>query len=151
MIVATTPDIAVSGTRPEGWVDKSMIIYSAPAQPGQPVAPNMLIARDALGEQESFREYCTRQIDGFRATLPQFHRESEGPGRVEERDAFQILFTWLSGAGTLRQRVFFISAGSGVVVTFTATAALDDYAAYEATFEKGLADLVIAPARDRQH
>ena len=151
MIVATTPDIAVSGTRPEGWIDKTMVIYSAPPQPGQAIAANMLIARDALGAEETFREYCTRQIDGFRTTLPQFHRESEGPGRVEERDAFQILFTWMSGAGTLRQRVFFISAGSGVVVTFTATAALDDYAAHEAAFDQGLADLVIAPARDRQH
>jgi hypothetical protein len=151
MIVATTPDIAVTGKRPEGWVDKTMVIYSAPPQPGQPIAANMLIARDALGAEETFRDYCNRQIDGFRATLPQFHRESEGPGRVEDRDAFQILFTWMSGAGTLRQRVFFISAGSGVVVTFTATAALDDYAAHEAAFDQGLADLVIEPARDRQH
>ncbi|MGY4398484.1 hypothetical protein ACVWZA_003692 [Sphingomonas sp. UYAg733] len=149
--MATSPDISVIGRRPEGWADKTMIIYSAPLQAGETVAANMLIARDALGRDETFREYCNRQIDGFGTTLPHFHRETEGPGRVHDLDAFQILFTWASAAGTLRQRVFFISAGSAVVVTFTATAAIDDYAAHEMIFDQGLADLVISPLRDQQH
>lgn len=141
--MASQPDLPISAWRPEGWYDKTMIIYSAPAEPGRPVAPNMVIARDALGAGETFREYCNRQIDGFRATLPHFHREDEGPGRVHDRDAFQILLTWTSGAGVLRQRVFFISAGAGVVVTYTATAAAEDYHLHEPEFEQGLARLAI--------
>lgn len=143
--MASQPEIAVSAARPTGWIDKTMIVYSAPADPATPIAPNMLIARDALGANETFREYCNRQIDGFRATLPQFHRENEGPGQVHGFDAFQILFNWRSGAGTLRQRVFFISAGRGVVVTFTATAAFDEFQAHEVTFAQGLAGLTIGP------
>ena len=53
----------------------------------------------------------------------------------------------MSGAGLLRQRVFFIAAPEGVVVTFTATAADDDYDAHDPVFRQGLADLVIAPAQ----
>jgi hypothetical protein len=140
------PQVSVAGRRPDGWVDKTMIVYSAPPAPGQVIAPNIVIARDALGADETFRDYCNRQIEGFRATLPHFLREEEGAGRVREHDAFQIRFLWQSGAGMLRQRVFFIAADAGVVVTYTATAAADDYAAHEPVFERGLAELVVAPA-----
>lgn len=141
--MASQPDIAVSALRPAAWIDKTMIVYAAPADPAKAIAPNMVVARDALGATETFREYCNRQIDGFRATLPQFHREDEGPGQVHGLDAFQILFHWTSGAGPLRQRVFFISAGQGVVVTFTATAGFDDFADHEGVFQQGLAGLTI--------
>jgi len=145
--LASQPDIQIHAWQPDGWYDKTMIIYSAPAEPSRPVAPNVVVARDALGADETFREYCNRQIDGFRATLPHFNREDEGPGRVHDLDAFQILLTWTSGAGPLRQRVFFISAGAGVVVTYTATAAADEYHLHAPVFEQGLARLAIGPAR----
>lgn len=77
--------------------------------------------------------------------MPHFHRLHEGPGRVHDLDAFQIMFTWMSGAGLLRQRVFFISAGAGVVVTYTATASDAEYGSHEPVFEQGLAGLIIAP------
>ncbi len=137
--------VTVAGTIPDGWFDKTMIVYAAPLQPGQTIAANIVIARDALGASETFREYCNRQIDGFATALPHFDRLQEGPGRVHELDAFQIGFTWMSGAGLLRQRVFFISAGDGVVVTYTATASDAEYDAHEAVFQQGLAGLVIAP------
>ena len=140
------PPVSVRAEPPPGWIDKSMIIYSAPPVEGRPVAPTIVVARDALGARETFREYCNRQIDGFRVSLPQFFRESEGPGRAHDLDAFQIQFLWTSGAGPLRQRVFFISAGSGVIVTYTSTAAADDYAAHEAVFEQGLSRVVIGAA-----
>lgn len=145
--MANAPAVAVSGKAPDGWFDKTMVIYSAPARPGETMTANIVIARHALGASETFREYCNRQIEGFRTTLPQFHRRHEEPGRVHDLDAFQIEFTWTSGAGALRQRVFFIAAGDGVVVTYTATAADAEYDAHEAVFRQGLADLVIALAR----
>jgi hypothetical protein len=141
-----SPDIQVTAQRPTDWVDKSMIVYTAPAEPGAS-APNMVVSRDALLPGETFREYCNRQVDAFRQTLPRFAREDEGPGRVHDLDAFQILFTWTSGAGPLRQRVFFIAAGSGVVVTFAATAPADDFARHQGAFEQGLAGLRITPGR----
>ena len=145
--MASSPAVSVIGTKPDGWFDKTMIVYSAPLQPKQAMAANIVIARDALGSSETFREYCNRQIGGFQTTLPHFHRRDEGPGRVHDLDAFQIEFTWASGAGVLRQRVFFISAGEGVVVTYTATAADADYEQHEAIFQQGLAGLVISPAQ----
>jgi len=126
-----------------------MIVYSAPDMPGRAMAPNIVVGRDAMAADETFREYCNRQVDAFRKSLPQFHREDEGPGRVQDLDAFHIRFTWGSGAGTLRQRVFFISAGSGVVVSFAATAAADDFDEHEAVFEEALTTLTIMPNTPR--
>ena len=137
------PMVKLEADPPQGWHDKTMIVYSAPLEPGSSMAPNMVISRDALLEAESFREYCNRQIDIFRANLPSFNRESEGYGRSHERDAFQIQFTWRSAAGLLRQRVFFISTGTQVVVNYAVTAAADDFAAFEPAFERGLASLRI--------
>jgi hypothetical protein len=135
---------------PRGWHDKTMIVYSAPPEPGRAMSPNMVISRDAFLEAETLREYCNRQIETFRSNLPQFQRESEGYGRSHDRDAFQIQFTWRSAAGLLRQRVFFISAGPEVVVTYAVTAAADDFAAFEVAFEQGLASLRIdAPPAPR--
>lgn len=127
-----------------------MLVYTAPEQPGQPMAANIVVGRDALGRDETFREYCNRQVDAFRDTLPHFHREDEGAGRIHDRDGFQIRFTWASGAGPLRQRVFFISVGSGGVVSFAATAAADAFERHEAAFDAALASLVIEPVGQPQ-
>lgn len=145
--MATSPPLDIGLQSPPGWVNKSMVIYAAPERLGRPVAPTIVVARDALGKSETFREYCNRQIDGFRAALPHFHRAHEGPVRVHERDAFQIEFSWASGGGQLRQRVFFIDAEDGVVVTYTATAADDEYHQHEPVFQQGLAGLSLTPTQ----
>lgn len=149
--MAAQPPVTVAAQPPEGWIDKTMIVYSAPDAPGRAMAPNIVVGRDALATGETFREYCNRQVDAFRTSLPHFHREDEGPGRVQDLDAFHIRFTWASGAGTLRQRVFFISAGSGVSVSFAATAAAEDFASHEAAFEAALASLQILPNPAQRH
>ena len=133
----------VSVDAPDGWFDRTMIVYSAPAENGGAMAPTIVIGRDALGRGESFREFCNRQVETFRASLAAFHRESEEPGRVHDLDAFQIRFTWQSAGGLLRQRVFFIAAGDGLIVTFAGTAAAEDGAAHDAVFERALATLRI--------
>ena len=144
--MAIGPEPSVTLPRPADWHDKTMIVYSAPAGPASAMAANIVVSRDALAEGETFREYCNRQVEAFRANLPHFHREAEGPGRVHDRDAFTIVFTWGSAAGVLRQRVFFISAESGVVVSYAATAAEADFAAHEPVFQQSLAGLTISPA-----
>ena len=58
--VASASAVTVSGAIPDGWFDKTMIVYSAPLQPRQAVAANIVIARDAMGASETFREYCNR-------------------------------------------------------------------------------------------
>lgn len=143
----SAPIPTVSAERPGGWLDKTMTVYSAPPDPAREMAPNIVISRDHLAAGETFREYCNRQIEAFRGSLPQFVRESEGHGQVHARDAFQVQLTWTSAAGTLRQRVFFVDAGGGVIVNYAASAAAEDFAAHEPQFERGLATLRIEPGQ----
>lgn len=137
------PVPTISAELPGGWLDKTMTVYSAPPDPARAMAPNIVISRDHLPAGETFREYCNRQIEAFRTSLPGFARISEGHGQVHARDAFQVQLTWESAAGTLRQRVFFIDAGSGVIVNYAASAANEDFAEHEPQFERGLATLRI--------
>ncbi|MGI4732264.1 MAG: DcrB-related protein [Janthinobacterium lividum] len=133
----------MSAEPPAGWFDKTMIVYSAPPDPAHAIAPTIVVGRDALGADETFREYCNRQVDTFRASLPGYVREGEQPGQVHGFDAFQIRFTWRSAGGALRQQVFFVAAGGGMIVTYTGTAAAEDFAAFEVLFERSLATLRI--------
>lgn len=142
------PPVTVSSEPPSGWIDKTMIVYAAPPVPGQATAPTIVVGRDATVAGESFREFCNRQVDTFRAGLPEFHREYEEPGRLGGRDAFQIGFSWRSAAGVLRQRVFFIAAENGVIVTYAGTASVDEFDTYAALFEEHLATLRIDPPRE---
>ncbi len=138
----TQPPVAIAAQPPEGWVDKTMIVYAA-AELGRAISPSIVIGRDVMGAAETFREFCNRQVETFRTTLPHFQREQEGEGRVHDLDAFRMTFTWNSAAGLLRQRVFFISAGAGVVVTFAASSGVEDFARHEQAFDQALSSLAI--------
>ncbi len=47
---------------PDGWVDRTMVAWSAPPVPGQPVTPNILVAYDIFQKGEDLAAYVTRQI-----------------------------------------------------------------------------------------
>lgn len=126
-----------------GWSDRTMIVHSAPPRAGSQAAANIVVARDALGAGESFPGYCARQDALFRRQLPGFTPEGERAGELHGHPAAQRLFTWTSGAGSLRQQVSFIDAGDGLVVTVTATAAVDEWDEHLASFNAALAGLVI--------
>lgn len=131
---------------PPGWVDRTMIVHSAPHDPARAMAPNIVVGRDALIGGESFTEFCDRQSKVFRDSLPGFAEEEHESGQLNERTATRLIFTWTSGAGPLRQEAVFIDAGQGVVVNFTASAAEADFAAHRKLFYDQLALLKIDTA-----
>lgn len=135
--------VVTSLSPPDGWTDKTMIIHSAPIETGQAMAANVVVARDALLTNESFVEFCDRQEHVFRDSLPAYDGDERQSGRIGDRIATRIAFTWKSGSGPLRQEVVFIDVGSGIVVTFTASAAADDFEAHREVFDRQLAALRI--------
>ncbi|MGI4876215.1 MAG: DcrB-related protein [Janthinobacterium lividum] len=128
---------------PQGWVDKTMIVHSAPHDPAQALAPNIVVGRDALIEGEKFADFCSRQAAVFRENLPGYAEEERESGQLDGRTAMRLNFTWTSGAGPLRQEAVFIDAGEGVVVNFTSSAAADDFETYRKLFYDQLALLKI--------
>lgn len=128
---------------PDGWIDKTMIVHSAPHDPASPMAANIVVSRDALLPDETFAAYCDRQDGVFRDNLPGYRHEDRRAGILQARAATQIAFTWTSSAGPLRQQATFIDAGGGVVVGFTASAAADDFEKHRDLFNRQLAALRI--------
>ncbi|QYE34722.1 DUF1795 domain-containing protein [Polymorphobacter sp. PAMC 29334] len=131
---------------PPGWVDKTMIVHSAPHDATRALAPNIVVGRDALIDGETFAGFCDRQAAVFRDNLPGFAGDDRESGQLNERAAMRMTFNWTSGAGVLRQEVVFIDAGQGVVVNFTASAAEQDFEAHSDLFHRQLAALKIDTA-----
>jgi hypothetical protein len=143
---ATLAGITVDLVPPPGWFDKTMLVYSAPIAPGEPMAANMVVSRDALATGENFAAYCDRQIKAFEGGLPGYSLFGRQDGDFGGRWAMRLDLEWMSAAGPLRQMVVFINAGRGVVVSFAGSAASDQFEGYRALFTDHLERLIIAPA-----
>jgi hypothetical protein len=138
--------IGVSLPLPSGWFDKTMIVYSAPLDPGATMAANIVVSRDALAVGEDFPGYCKRQLATFTSSLPKFALHQRQIGDFQGRRAARIDFEWASAAGQLCQAVTFIDAGGGVVVSFAGSAAAADFERYLPFFLDQLDRLVIGTA-----
>lgn len=65
--MASQYDIAVSALCPQDWVDKRMIVYTAPKEPGKAIAPNMVVALAACGRGGSV---CLNRLAARISVLP---------------------------------------------------------------------------------
>ena len=140
---AAPPEVRIALAPPPGWHDKTMIVHSAPPPGDGGLSPNIVVARDALPASETFADYCARQAKTFADNLPGYAAEDARAGAIDGRPAARYLFVWTSAAGPLRQQTNFIDAGAGVIVSYTATAAADDFAAHQDVFNAQLAALKI--------
>jgi hypothetical protein len=138
--------IGVSLPMPEGWFDKTMIVYSAPLAPGDTMASNIVVSRDALAVGEDFPGYCERQLATFTTSLPRFSLHERQIGDFGGRRAARIDFEWAAAAGQLGQVVTFIDAGHGVVVSFAGSAPADEISRYRSVFQHHLERLEIGAA-----
>jgi len=138
------PDFDAFISRPVDWVDRTMTVYAHKSRSG--FEANVVLARDAMTPSESFEGYMARQHRTFVQSLPSFRLESEQTGTTLDYPSGELLFTWQSGQGLLRQRVVFVSIGRNRLVTFAATAAAEDYAGIADTFDDIFDTLTIEPA-----
>lgn len=127
--------------KPEGWADRTMTIYAVRGPSG--FDANIVLARDAMQPKESFEAYAARQEATFRNSLPDFKLERSQEGMVKDYPAYELLFTWQSATGLLRQRAMFISVGRGRIATYASTAAAEDYEGMEEAFDDAFATLDI--------
>jgi hypothetical protein len=143
---ATAPNVQASLPIPQGWFDKTMTVYAAPLAPGDVMAANIVVSRDALAADEDFPSYCQRQADTFGGSLPGCSILSRVQGQFGTRIAERIELEWSATTGRLHQLVVFIAAGEGVVVSFAASAAAKSFESYRPQFEDSLSLLSITPS-----
>ncbi len=145
--MSSNPAVVARIPMPDGWFDKTMTVYTAPLAPGDPMAANIVVSRDALAPDENFTAYCERQAKTFTGSLPGCAIRVRESGDFGIRTAERIELEWNSAAGRIRQLVVFIAAGDGVVVSYAASASIKSFEKHRPQFDDTLSRLKITAAR----
>jgi hypothetical protein len=123
----------VSFDVPADWQDRSVTVFVAPPEPGQKVEASVVVTREQVDGDESVRRYADHQIVVLAKQLEDFCLLARIETTLGGRPAAVVLYSWQSGQDVLRQRVVFVRGGQ-TMLTFTATAAQDQFLAVAPTF-----------------
>jgi len=121
---------------PSNWVDRTMIAWSAPPLPGERVAPNVLVAYDALQDGEDLAGYVNRQLKQLMEKARKFHLDLRQDTSLGGRPAIEVVFHWDSTTGTLKQRQIYTLLSDGRAATFVHTAAAANFEKAESHFSE---------------
>ena len=122
---------------PPEWLDRSMIVWSAPPQGGG-VPPNLVVAYDQLRAGEDLEAYVGRQLNELFRTAKDFRLASRQPVRLAGREAVEVTFSWAAGAGTMTQRQTFVALPDGRAISVASTAAATDFDRFAPLFQSVL-------------
>ncbi|WP_168223062.1 DcrB-related protein [Oceanicola sp. D3] len=135
------PDFSVDV--PDGWVDRSVLVWSAHGTPSA-VPPNVAIARDEMRPDESFLDYCNRQMMSLSSALDGFRLIKQDETNLSGRFAMELVFTWKTAAGRMKQRQIFLPLDAPRIASFAGTASEADFDhADETHFQPMYASLAI--------
>jgi len=145
----TTPHIKTDAVKPDGWNDRSLILYSNPNKTdGMDLEANVAISRDQMKPEETFKDFIKRQVKVMEEEIPQFDSASQRKGEMHSKPAFDLFCSWMTPGGRVEQRVIFISIGKGEIVTVAMTAQDGDFENHKATFNQILASLTLTEAAE---
>lgn len=129
----------MSMTCPDGWHDKSMLIFSAPQAGQSGVVPNLVVTRDRLPDDlpaepaARMEALIDRQIAQMNSQLARFtivSRQLEG----QDYTIGKLTVDWESAQAALTQSLTFVDGDDGQLVIATATTGREDHARHEDTF-----------------
>jgi hypothetical protein len=120
---------------PDGWQDRTITAFSAPLKPKQTVTPNIVLTRDSVSEKEPSSTYADKQLVELAKRLEQIDLLSRRDVIIGGFKAVELLFTWHSSNGTLKQQQVFVSTGKGAVLNFVTTALASDFDEVEPAFQ----------------
>jgi hypothetical protein len=128
---------------PEGWIDKSMIAFSAPGA-GAPGSSNLVITSESFREGDSLRTHMGRQVLEASRQLRDFDLLETRDGVLGGLPAVTARFTWTSHFGVLEQTITSVERvlnGVRVATSVTTTALTTQAEEARATFEAFLASM----------
>jgi hypothetical protein len=132
----------VSFDVPRDWQDRSVVAFAAPKPKGQAAAANVLLSREPLGDAPDLTTYANRQLIELAKRIEGFSLIDRRDTTFSGRPAVEIRFESTPAAPVV-QRMVMIAAGQ-TVLSFTATAAKDEVAKLESTFERILSSVKVA-------
>ncbi len=119
---------------PDDWIDRTMVAWSARPTPGHAVAPNILIAYDALPEGDDLPAYVNRQLKELMTKARKFQLDLRQDILLSHKPAIELVFHWDMGNGLLKQRQIYSMLSDRRVVTWVNTAAADEFEQHEPLF-----------------
>ena len=123
---------------PDGWHDRTVVAFVAPARPGRKTPSTLVVTRELLGPSENLQTYATRQLGLLGRAFNEFELLETMDVTVGGLPAVQVLFAWVADNGPLVQRVTF-AALDDTVHGFTATMPFSDVAEMTPIFDRVLA------------
>lgn len=141
----TKPYYKFEATPPEKWEDRSITVFAAPEKlAGEELEANTVISRDKMETSETFGDYVKRQVAAMQADIPQFDLIDQREGQIKKLPAQDIRCRWMTPNGRIQQRIVFLSAGKGEIITYAASAADDHFEARKEYFNAILASIKIS-------
>ena len=120
---------------PDNWVERSMIGYSAPPAPGQPMTPNALVAINQMPEGETLDSFVTRQVDDLKSRASGFTLKLRRDARLDGIACIEIVFAWQGGEmGRIQQRQIYAIRPVQRVISITHTAPEAEFANNDSLF-----------------
>lgn len=134
---------------PEGWEDRTIAVFFAPAQPGEVIVPNVVVTREPRRDGDRLRTHVQRQLLVLAAALEGFDLLESEDIVVAGRHAMQTRCVWTAQSSTIEQSMVHLEPGDDEtsVMTVTCTSSLDAAASTWPVFERLVASLQPAAQR----
>ena len=126
---------------PDGWQDRTIVSYAAPAKPGRAITPNLVVTRDPADDREPVTAYADRQLVEFARRLDGFALKQRKERTLGGLPAVEMVFTWDNPLGVLQQKQVCVLVGRQTMLNFTLSAAEEDFGGMEPGFDHILASL----------
>ncbi|AUX38454.1 MULTISPECIES: DcrB-related protein [Sorangium] len=131
----------VSFDVPRDWEDRSVVVFAAPAKPGQGMISNLVMTRDTLAAGEDIRRYGDRQLVEMAQRLDGFQLYARQEITLGGQPAVEIRFAWRGQSGPIEQRLVFVGGRKPTVLSFTATMPKSEAARLNPVFDRILASV----------
>jgi len=134
----------ISFDPPAGWLDRTVIAFTSPAESTKPLAPSIVITREPVRPGDSLRLHGSRQLMELEAQLTHFHLMESRDATLGGYPALFFRFAWESNVGAIEQTMTLAEStvdGVPVMTTVTTTAAASDGPSADALFTQTLATL----------
>jgi hypothetical protein len=143
-------DHDVSFNTPPEWLDRSVVVFEAPAPKPLQRSWNVVMTREPIREGDNLRTHADRLLLELARTLAGFDllesRELELGGQA----AMYLRYTCATATGVLEQSVTLAAragAAGGSLTIFTTTAPIEEAEAARAVFKEILSSVQFGPPR----
>ena len=127
------PDVAFDV--PRGWDDRTVVAFAMPPQKGQTTS-NVVMTRDALGQNETIAQYADKQFAELAKRLDGFNLVHRREVSVSGHAGVELRFGWLGSQGPLEQRLIMVATKKRAVLSFTATCPKAESAQLQPVFDR---------------